>query len=56
MAEEKEITPPARAEPTPPTSKRGKAKVEIKVELDLDDLNEFDLRGDGIKVTHVVSN
>jgi hypothetical protein len=36
-------------------TKRG-PQVEIKVPLNLDDLETFDLRGDGIKTTHVVSN
>jgi|HubBroStandDraft_4_1064222.scaffolds.fasta_scaffold2872957_2 hypothetical protein len=56
MADEKEdVIPPTPREPSS-GGKRGKAKVEIKVELDLDNLEEFDLRGDGIKITHVVSN
>jgi hypothetical protein len=53
--EKEEVLPPTPKEPTP-SKKRGKATVEIKVELDLDDLEEFNLRGDGIKITHVVSN
>lgn len=36
--------------------KRGTARIEVKVELDLDDMDVFDLRGDGIKTTTVVSN
>ena len=43
-------------ETSPSGKKRGKARIEVKVELDLDDLEVFDLRGDGIKTVTVVSN
>jgi hypothetical protein len=52
MAYEKDAAaPPAAGE-----ASQSKAQVEIRVELDLDNLEEFDLKGDGIKLTHVVSN
>jgi hypothetical protein len=56
MAEDDEGKKETHAVVSSSGTKRGKAKVEIKVELDLDDLETFDLRGEGIKITHVVSN
>jgi hypothetical protein len=38
------------------TSGSTRRQVEFKVPLNVDDLETFDLRGDGIKTTHVVSN
>jgi hypothetical protein len=35
---------------------RGTARMEVRVELDLDDLAVFNLQGDGIRTTSVVSN
>lgn len=57
MAED--LLGPDPTEPTEPSSKprkKGKAVVEIRVELDLDDLEIFDLRGEGITTVSVVSN
>jgi hypothetical protein len=49
--------PPKPPEPAQPaTGKRGTAKIEVHVELDLDDAAVFDLRGEGIKTVTVVSN
>jgi hypothetical protein len=42
--------------PKPATGSRGKAKIDVHVELDLDDAAVFDLRGEGIKTVTVVSN
>lgn len=67
MAEE--ITQPtdaqSRNQPTPespaPTlarsiGKRGKARISVNVEFDLDDADVFNLNGEGIRVVCVVSN
>jgi len=57
MAEDYEKKEPTTAPPAAPYSgKRGKVKIEIKVEFDLDDASVFDLKGEGIKTVNVVSN
>jgi hypothetical protein len=53
--EESKLSKPEET-PKPTTGNRGKAKIEVHVELDLDDAAVFDLRGEGIKTVTVVSN
>ena len=55
--EEKKAAPPATPDTQgPKLTNRGKAKISVSVELDLDDAAVFNLKGEGIKTVTVVSN